>query len=236
MIVYGGEKCRSVAAVQNGHRLGLWWDEGDRGTRKRRTPISQIVLHHQGGEGGAQQLYRVLDGGRVSRRSGKPIFLSVHFSIDRDGQITQHADLETCCFHAGGWNNDRSVGIEIANRGLAPAAARVPRVAYKDTLHGRELEFLRFTPEQVGAVHDLLIDLVGLLHVPYEFPTKQGALVTREMSQGAIKDFRGILGHWHLTRKKIDPSPHLIRDLMASASIVREPEAPNLSATKTRKR
>lgn len=42
--------------------------------------------------------------------------LSVHFIVDRDGSVTQHAPLERQCAHAGGVYNARSVAIEIVNR------------------------------------------------------------------------------------------------------------------------
>lgn len=41
---------------------------------------------------------------------------SVHFIVDRDGSVTQHAPLDRQCAHAGGVYNRRSVGIEVVNR------------------------------------------------------------------------------------------------------------------------
>ena len=218
MIEYKGERHRGDANVRDGRRMGLWWGNPGKGVRSRRQPIRAILLHHQGGEGGASQLFNVLNGGRENRRTGKPIYLSVHFSIDREGNITQHADVDTVCLHAG-IANEFSVGIEMANRGVAPALRGVPREVYSDSVHGRKMDFLRFFPAQVSAAYDLCIDLCDLLNLPWEFPMERGRVTRRLLSKKELTDHRGLLGHLHVSRRKIDPSPHLLDELQMSASL-----------------
>ena len=199
MIEYKGEQRRGNANVRDGRRMGLWWGNPGKGVRSRRQPIRAILLHQ-------------------NRRTGKPIYLSVHFSIDREGNITQHADVDTVCLHAG-IANEFSVGIEMANRGVAPALRGVPREVYSDSVHGRKMDFLRFFPAQVSAAYDLCIDLCDLLNLPWEFPTERGRVTRRLRSKKELTDHRGLLGHLHVSRRKVDPSPHLLDELQMSASL-----------------
>ncbi len=218
MILYRDELRPSSVEIRDGRKMGLWWSPKAKGVRVRREPIRAILLHHQGGEGGAGQLFNVLNGGRESRRTGRPIYLSVHFSVDREGRVTQHADLETVCLHAG-IANDFTVGIEIANKGRAPASIRVPREVYADEAHGKTIQFLRFSSAQVGAVYDLTSDLCALLRLPHEFPIEAGRVARRLLSKSELSAHRGLLGHMHVSRRKIDPSPHIMDELQMSASL-----------------
>ena len=208
-IIYQGRAYEVPFAVADGRELGMWWEPGDGWTREREEPIRYGVIHHQGGEGKARQLYNVLEGRD----------LSVHFEVDQDGVITQMADLHTVCAHAGDANG-ASWGVEIASRGLAPSHARYPRREYIDALHGRQYRFLRFYPAQVGAVFDLARACCHILDVPYRFPVEaDGSVIRGVLPAETLAEWTGLVGHFHITDRKVDPSPHLLDDLSARASL-----------------
>ena len=86
--------------------------------RRRKTEPDLIVLHWTGGEGSALSVWSTL----MQRR------LSVHYVIDRDGQVYQMADpMRTVTYHCGP-QNDRSIGVEIVSYGARAARDTVPRV------------------------------------------------------------------------------------------------------------
>lgn len=175
--------------------------------RKRTKPIQFGVIHHQGGEGSANTLWRVL------RKRG----YSVHFGIDKAGVITQYEDpCSYVTLHAGPANG-MSYGIEIANRGLAPAHKRVPRVSYMDDVHGREINFLRFRAPQVFACYQLTAWLNAYLGLPMDIPQAEDGRALREVFPG-WRDWHGLLAHFHVNRRKIDPVPHLLDALISSSS------------------
>jgi N-acetylmuramoyl-L-alanine amidase len=77
---------------------------------------------------------------------------SGHFYIDRDGQVEQWVDLLRTAHHVKGFNN-RSIGIELINRGR-----------YPDWLHTETQEMTEPYPEaQINGLLDLLDDLCAQL-------------------------------------------------------------------------
>jgi len=220
-IVYRGMEIPAKVEVADGRDLGMWWEPPSRGCRTRYLPVRAVLLHHTGGEGDAARVYRVLNGGRTNRRSGKPIYLSVHFVIDQTGTITQMADLATVAYHAGRVN-DWTVGVEISNIGAGDDARRWPRQEYTCMVHGRtRTDFLRFYPEQVAAAFELTTELTAILGLPHRFPVDA---VGEEVSTDVVSDnilstYHGLLGHLHVSGRKIDPSPHIMAELQARASL-----------------
>ena len=81
------------------------------GSPRERTPVIDRIVFH---EPAMSSLQPTLD---TLTSKG----LSVHYCIDRDGRITQHAQESRACAHAGGnppgtKHNIRSIGIEMINR------------------------------------------------------------------------------------------------------------------------
>ena len=181
-----------------------WWALGDVGVRARTEQVRAVVVHHTGGEGGAEQVCRTL---RARR-------LSVHYVIDYDGAVTQHADHDVVTYHAGqanGW----TIGVEVVNRARPPATTAHPREAYRDVVHGRESARLRFTPAQVEACRALCRRVCAEYGLPFDVPKDpSGALITTTLAPQVLATYRGVLGHYHVTSRKIDPVPHLLRDIM----------------------
>lgn len=208
-IVHRGEDHPVPFDVVDGRGVGLWWEPPMRNVRRRRSPVRFGVLHHQGGEGQALAVWRVLRGRR----------LSVHFQIDQHGTVTQYADLDVATFHAGA-ANDSSWGVEIANAAKPPGHAKHPRETYTDTVHGREREMLRFYPAQVGAAYDLCRAVQGILGLPMTLPMDGEGRVRRDVLSGdELAEWHGLVGHYHLTERKWDPVPHLLDDIAARACV-----------------
>lgn len=74
---------------------------------RRGATVDQIVIHESVTSSRASTL--------AVLRARKPVPLSVHYIVDRDGSVTQHAPIEEACVHAGRLNG-RSVAIEVVNR------------------------------------------------------------------------------------------------------------------------
>lgn len=161
-----------------------------------------VLLHHTAGEGGHKGLFHTLE------QRG----LSVHFGIDAKGRIIQYADAATRCSHAG-TANSYTVGIEISCRGRAPALPKFPRASYEDRCHSRPVKYLMFYPEQVDAAHRLCTALCQLLGIPYKFPMDNGKVSRLRLPDSELSNFHGLLGHLHVSDRKIDPSPHLMDEL-----------------------
>jgi N-acetyl-anhydromuramyl-L-alanine amidase AmpD len=217
-IVAGGRLIDCEAQIEVDQNV-MWW-KPPRGCSARVTGPRVIVLHHTAGERDPRGVHNTL----VSRKSvAAPWGLSVHFVIGADGTIWQMADARsTKTLHAGR-ANAWSVGVEIVNRGAPPALATAPRETYSDRIHGIPFDYLRFHPAQVGAAYTLCRALCEVLEIPYRFPTESGAVTRGIMGESEIKTYRGILGHYHVSRGKVDPSPHLLDELHAKASLPRDP-------------
>lgn len=184
--------------------MTAWWSPGDVGCRPRTEPVRAVVLHHTGGEGDAEQVCRTL---RARR-------LSIHYVIEADGTIVQCADpATTVCYHAAA-ANAWSIGVEIVSRGLAPALRPRARTDYADTVHGHRLRFLRFLAPQAVAARELCEALCGRFGLPLAVPRDAGGHVRLErLCDDELAAYRGVLGHLHVSGRKVDPSPHLLRDL-----------------------
>lgn len=192
-------------------------------TRKRKKPILGTVLHHQGGEGNRHTLARVL------RKRG----YSIHFGVDAYGNVTQYADpVATVCLHAGK-ANAQWIGIEVANRAV-PRGVRLLECTLENSVqyeydvdrprrrrrvvvrevHGRSREMLDFRKHQIDAVEHLILAVHGRLGLGTELPTGyDGELITTTFP-GAVEHKGGLLCHFHLTKRKWDPVPHLPLELM----------------------
>jgi N-acetyl-anhydromuramyl-L-alanine amidase AmpD len=124
------------------------WTATTPGARRRPGQPRLIAWHWTGGKTSAGCVATL-------KKSG----LSVHYTIDDDGTIREHADpLRVVTQHVkrvpmkGGALsiNNASIGIEIAHKGFAPsfAGARWQREEYESTVHGVKRRLLRFTPAQ----------------------------------------------------------------------------------------
>jgi hypothetical protein len=141
---------------------------------------------------------------RVLNRRG----LSIHFTIDNDGTIRQHLDMNHIALHAGStrWNN-KSVGVELSN-----AYYQKYQSWYKQNVgeerpimsgakvHGKTLgDFTDFYPVQLDALKALWTAVSEACDIPLQSPT--ATTTYRGASSGK---YRGFIHHYHLTKGKID--------------------------------
>lgn len=190
--------------VVDGRETGLWWEPPGPGCRKGRAPIRAFDVHWTGGENPAVTVVATL------RKRG----LSTSFTIDNHGEIQQHADLTTVTYDSGK-ANEWTRGVEVVCKGLAPAHSRHPRSSYVEAVHGKDRRMLRFTPVQMDSLERLARGVCGVLGIPWLFPVDDdGELLTRAMGKAEKDAFSGVLGHYHLTSRKLDPGPLPLRELM----------------------
>lgn len=141
---------------------------------------------------------------KVLQRRG----LSIHFTIDNDGTIRQHLDLNHIALHAGSskWNA-KSVGVEISNAYYPKyqswykkhIGAERPIVSAA-TVHSKTLQpFTGFYPVQLDALKALWTAVSQACDIPLQSPTSRTTY--RGASSGK---YRGFVHHYHLTKKKID--------------------------------
>jgi len=188
----------------------LWWDpkKDAQNCRVRNEPIAGGVIHYQAGEGDADNCFAVLNARPKKKRKGF-VYLSVHFEIDQHGVITQMADLETVCKHAGnanGW----SWGVEIANNGRGKPSPNWPRDSYMDTMHGRPTQYLAFYQAQKEATAELVKAVHTILGLGMSIPADdEGRWLRMELADEEMEGHE-VFGHANLTDNKPDPSPDLM--------------------------
>jgi N-acetyl-anhydromuramyl-L-alanine amidase AmpD len=180
------------------------WTVGD-----LRAVVSQVVVHYDAA-GSAKRCFEILKDERG---------LSSHFLIDTDGTVYQTLDVKERAWHAG-TANDRSVGIEVANIGAWPRrdpvdawyAANPVTPARPGPIRGRiqgtDLYQTDFTAAQYEALAHLVAALCRTLDVPADAPRDpDGRVRTTVLAPEGIREFAGIVGHLHVSEKKVDPGP-----------------------------
>ncbi|HEV2390878.1 MAG TPA: N-acetylmuramoyl-L-alanine amidase [Verrucomicrobiae bacterium] len=76
-------------------------------------------------------------------------------------------------------------------------------------IQGRELTQYDFTPEQYHALIKLTATLCRVLPlIQCDYPTdSNGRLITHKLPNDELKNYRGVLGHFHVQTDKVDPGP-----------------------------
>ena len=142
---------------------------------------------------------------KVLRKRG----ISVQFCIDNDGTIYQLMDANHIAYHAGSskWNA-ASIGVEISNayypkyQNWYKKNGYGERPIWKDKrVHGGKLgDFLGFYDVQLEAAIALWQSIGSFYKIPLVGPK-----VSDSVDPDSIKcNFRGIINHYNLTKKKID--------------------------------
>ena len=170
--------------------------------RRRSQAISQLVLHYDVTFSSESTI-------SVLRQRG----LSYHFLVDGDDEATifqlSNPTLNVA-FHAGPVNN-YSLGICLNN----PAEPKYQnhdahrrgrkREILADRIHGSTVKLLKFFPEQIDAANklgDVLCESLGIRRrVPKD---EKGNTVKTVVDDIA---FAGVVGHYHVSKSKIDPAP-----------------------------
>lgn len=201
-IIVGGRRWPIDAKVHGWAETGLHFTGP---TLRKRLKTSMVCLHWTGAENPPSAVHA-----NMTREK-----LSCHFVIDSSGEIYQMCDTALMCAHAQGVNN-RSVGIEIINRGDNPAPQRaIVREVLIDQIHGRRIAYCAFLAPQLRAVADLVSVLCTAYQLPMRVPTSQGAVLSTVLPPEQLDVFRGVIGHMHTKAGKRDPGMQLMRMLHA---------------------
>jgi len=140
--------------------------------------------------------------------------ISTHFAIDNDGTIYQFVDTNHACWHAGIRSvNNKSIGIDLSNAyyikynklyekrgfGLRP-------IITDSVIHGRKLgDHLGFYGVQIQAYSALVDALCSHYDIPLMSPEDEAGNAMYGVHRAASKArFKGVVSHFHLTRRKID--------------------------------
>lgn len=140
--------------------------------------------------------------------------LSVHFMIDNDGTIYQLMDTQHAAWHAGNRKvNNKSVGVEISNA-YYPKYQKVYEMKghgkrpiwVNDVEHAKERgdEFLGFYDVQIEALKALTEALHEGHGIELQVPMEDNRMVKTIYNKAANGTFKGVVNHYHLTKRKID--------------------------------
>lgn len=185
---------------------GIEFKVGVGHNRRRVETIRACVWHWTGGERAPEKMAQVL-----ARRG-----YGVEFAISTMGLIYQFADpLKVDTADVGGFNAP-SVGVEMVNIGYRRPKGWgwIPnhREAVKGRLHGVRRTFASFTPRQLRAACFLADALSETLPIARLVPCNDDDEVITS-TIGDLDTFSGHLGHYHVTKRKIDPGPVFMQDL-----------------------
>ncbi len=221
---FSGYGCKSVTVREKDDRSEGYKVRRIRGARfgKRKNgydSITQFMFHHTGGDGdGAKRVFNTLHNQRG---------LSVHFVIDDDGTVFQFLDPFAKAWHAGSHNNC-SIGVELnlfplvkknPNYYSEKRNARTNNVEHNvgiSTRHNKDYHCFMMPELQVDSAARLAAGVwAGLYDVtgngrfatapmfPAESDSTSGFIAKGEVQDA--KDHIGLIGHFHATRRKIDP-------------------------------
>lgn len=144
---------------------------------------------------------------RVLDRRG----ISVHFLIDNDGTIYQTMDLQHVGWHAGSSKiNAKSIGVEISNAYDLKWQSWYKKNGFGERpvvtdayVHGKKLrDHLGFYDVQIEALQALWKAIHLACDIPLETPT--GAAKNAYTASVSSGKFKGIVSHYHITKRKID--------------------------------
>jgi hypothetical protein len=175
---------------------------GDTASRTRRVRPTQIVLH-----------YDVAFNARAAESILQKRGYSTHFIIDHDGTIVQcHNPATKVAFHAGRVN-DYTIGIDINNPADVKYRARdaskrggPERDIVEERIHGGLVRRLDYFPEQITSLSELLDILCNEFDIPRTCPRDCEGPLLKKLDNADVRKY-GVLGHYHLSLRKTDPSP-----------------------------
>jgi N-acetyl-anhydromuramyl-L-alanine amidase AmpD len=77
------------------------------------------------------------------------------------------------------------------------------------TIQGRDLVQYDFTPQQYQALIKLTAAVCKIFpKIKCQYPTDaEGQLIPRKLPDAELKNYQGILGHYHIQTNKVDPGP-----------------------------
>ena len=140
--------------------------------------------------------------------------ISTHFCIDNDGVIYQYLDPNDIGWHAGNRAvNNKSIGVDFSNayyekyNKIYEKMGFTKRPVLDDSrVHGVRLKrHLGYYPVQIEAYKKLLKVLCEYYDIPFAAPLDDKGELLKAVHQDSVKArFKGVVCHYHITRKKID--------------------------------
>jgi N-acetyl-anhydromuramyl-L-alanine amidase AmpD len=104
------------------------------------------------------------------------------------------------------------------------------REPVRGEVQGQDLSQYDFTPPQYRALARLTAALCTLLpRITCDYPRDDsGRLFTRKLPAAQLKDYHGVLGHYHIQTNKVDPGPALQWDYVIGRArrLMRLPPVP----------
>jgi N-acetyl-anhydromuramyl-L-alanine amidase AmpD len=97
----------------------------------------------------------------------------------------------------------------IRTKGFVGYAARPDAV--KGVVQGRELTQYDYTPEQYEALAHLTATLCTIFpKIKCDYPKDtSGQLINHKLSDEELRNYHGVMGHYHIQTDKVDPGPAL---------------------------
>jgi len=134
--------------------------------------------------------------------------LSTHFMVDEDGTLYQcHDPITSVCIHAGSRTNKVALGVDLNSPALrAFERSSRPRPELEVEVQGRKMRMLAYWPEQIEALEALMAAMEEGAGLPRVCPRDKNGMPITEVFPGWLQH-KGWIGHYHITRKKIDPAP-----------------------------
>lgn len=224
-IIVNGEPVYCGAPVKLWTETGLFF-----AGLPKRTETKFVCAHWTGGSNSAPGVFQTLR--TRTNPQGKRLNLSVHFCVNPDGTIYQFCDADRRCAHAGSVDdsdhdghqlsgNAKSIGIEAVNPAGPKVTDKAHRELLKETIHGEDIVYSSFTPEQVVSYLLLIQALCHAYDLPLTVPLDaSGHVLAGVMDEPSFAAFTGVIGHFHLTERKRDPGLALIRAVWALSAPV----------------
>jgi hypothetical protein len=156
------------AGYENGKKTaeGFWYFD-------RTVPLDLIAIHESAGGGVERQAV-------VTELANKD--LSVHYTIERDGNYKKHVEENFATVHGGGpgsWGrniNQRSVSIEIINKVVGSRASNNEVVVFPIWKEGTSGHILP-TLKQVETCWTLVKEICQRNNIPMVFPANAGRIL-----------------------------------------------------------
>lgn len=200
-------KTNQPIPVFNWKDTGMEFKIGDGYNKRRTVDITLGVIHWTGSENSVETMFKVLN----KRKLG------VEYCISPYGSLYQFCDMMEVDTADAGAANKISWGVEIVNAGIRrpgtlwrePQYRKTkmgPRRGYDTNIHGRNVRCWDFYEEQTMT----LFALNRLIH--YVVPTYESNVCVAPIEID-WKNFKGAVGHYNITKKKLDPGTEPMRKL-----------------------
>jgi hypothetical protein len=193
--------------VFNWKDTGMEFKIGDGYNKRRKEDITLGVIHWTGSENSVETMFNVLN----KRKLG------VEYCISPYGSLYQFCDMIEVDTADAGAANKISWGVEVVNAGIRRAntlwrepryrkTKMGPRRGYETRIHDRNVKCWDFYEEQTMT----LLALNLLIH--HVVPT-YGPNVCVANGEINWREFKGAVGHYHITKKKLDPGTEPMKRL-----------------------